>query len=111
MSISILLNINVLLIYYVSLFYQEKSMLLLDFNLWSKCTFIVYLMTVFSAFCKSEGVSHIIYLYMCTLIGVYVEDQYTTQTVLKPSGWFYKRLASFKTGWPDLIHYVHPGSL
>ena len=40
---------------------------------------------------------------------VYVEDQYTTQTVLKPSGRFYKWLAGFKTGWPDLIHYVHPG--
>ena len=42
---------------------------------------------------------------------VYVEDRYTTQTVLKPSGWFYKRLAGFKMGWPNLIHYVHPGLL
>ena len=23
----------------------------------------------------------------------------------------YKQLASFKTGWPNLIHYVHPGLL
>ena len=43
--------------------------------------------------------------------GIYVEDQYTTQTILKPSGRFYKQLAGFKTGWPDLIHYVHPGPL
>ena len=40
-----------------------------------------------------------------------IMDRYTTQTVLKPSGRFYKRLAGFKTGWPDLIHYVHPGPL
>ena len=43
--------------------------------------------------------------------GMYVEDRYTTQTVLKPSRQFYKWLAGFKTGWPDLIHYVHPGQL
>ena len=42
---------------------------------------------------------------------IYVEDRYTTQTVLKPSGRFYKRLAGFKMCWPDLIHYVHPGPL
>ena len=42
---------------------------------------------------------------------VYVENRYTTQTVLKLSGRFYKRLAGFKTGWPNLIHYVHPGLL
>ena len=36
----------------------------------------------------------------CTMYNV--EDRYTTQTVLKPPGWFYKWLASFKTGWPAL---------
>ena len=34
----------------------------------------------------------------------YVEDQYTTQTILKPSRQFYKRLVGFKTGWPNLMH-------
>ena len=38
-------------------------------------------------------------------VHVYVEDRYTTQTVFKPSGRFYKQLAGFKTGWSDLIHY------
>ena len=42
---------------------------------------------------------------------MYVEDRYMTQTVLKPSRRFYKRLAGFKMGWPNLIHYVHPGLL
>ena len=42
---------------------------------------------------------------------IYVEDRYTTQTVLKPSGRFYKQLAGFQMGWPNLIHYVHPGPL
>ena len=44
-----------------------------------------------------------------TVVCVCVEDRYTTQTILKPSGPFYKRLAGFKAGWPDLIPYVHPG--
>ena len=46
-----------------------------------------------------------------SLHNIYVEDRYTTQTVLKPSGRFYKWLAGFKTGWPNLIHYVHPRPL
>ena len=33
-------------------------------------------------------------------VHVYVEDRYTTQTVLKPSGQFYKQLAGFKTAGP-----------
>ena len=55
--------------------------------------------------------------YECTITvtlyrkDMHVEDQYTTRTILKPSGWFFKRLAGFKTGWPDLIHYIHPRPL
>ena len=43
--------------------------------------------------------------------GEYVEDRYMTRTILKLSRQFYKWLAGFKMGWPDLIHYVHPGPL
>ena len=49
--------------------------------------------------------------YSYNKFSIYVEDRYTTRTVLKLSGRFYKHLAGFKTGWPDLIHYVHPGPL
>ena len=40
------------------------------------------------------------YIYIYIYIYIYVEDRYTTQTVLKPSGRFYKWLADFKQAGP-----------